>query len=148
MLAKVLIRFLIKLVFPETTVINTVQNAKERGNTESLPRSAPRKTDVRADCRLCQESWKDSKNWRVPLAKLQVNFQPNISCRAIQHQLKKGKFTEITSQEKWDQDCIEPRKDLKKDIKVIFWGCFGSKVMMSLINLSSDLESKRGVTEW
>ena len=34
---------------PKTIVIDTVQNAKERGTTTSLPHSRPRKTDVRDD---------------------------------------------------------------------------------------------------
>ena len=49
-----------------------------------------------------------------------------------------------TPQEKWDQDCVEPRQDLKKDIKVMFWGCFGGRAMMGLTDLSGDPESKRG----
>ena len=49
-----------------------------------------------------------------------------------------------TPQEKWDQDCVEPRQDLKKDIKVMFWGCFGGRAMMGLTDLPGDPESKRG----
>jgi transposase len=49
-----------------------------------------------------------------------------------------------TPQEKWDQDCIEPREDSKKDIKVMFWGCFGGMAMMGLTDLPGDSESKRG----
>ena len=49
-----------------------------------------------------------------------------------------------TPQEKWHQDCIEPRGDLKKDIKVMFWGCFGGMGLMGLTDLPGDPESKRG----
>jgi len=49
-----------------------------------------------------------------------------------------------TPQEKWDQDCIEPRGDLKKDIKIMFWGCFGGRAMMGLTDLPGDPESKSG----
>jgi transposase len=49
-----------------------------------------------------------------------------------------------TLQEKWDQDCIEPHRDIKKDIKVMFWGCFGGMGMMGLTDLSGDPESKEG----
>jgi hypothetical protein len=33
---------------------------------------------------------------------------------------------------------------LKKDIKVIFWGCFGDMEIISLIDLPNNLESKKG----
>jgi hypothetical protein len=49
-----------------------------------------------------------------------------------------------TPQEKWHQDCIEPKGDLKKDIKVMFWGCFGGMGVMGLTDLPGDLESPRG----
>jgi hypothetical protein len=49
-----------------------------------------------------------------------------------------------TLQEKWHQDCIELKGDIKKNIKIMFWGCFGRMGMMSLIDLPGDLESKRG----
>jgi len=47
-------------------------------------------------------------------------------------------------QEKWNQDCIEPRGDIKKDVKVMFWGCFRGRAMMGLTDLLGDPESKRG----
>ena len=34
---------------PKSTVVDTVQNVKKRGNTNSLPRSRPCKTDLRDD---------------------------------------------------------------------------------------------------
>ena len=49
-----------------------------------------------------------------------------------------------TPQEKWNQDCIEPHEDLKKDVKVMFWGCFGGRAMMGLTDLQGDPESKGG----
>ena len=52
-----------------------------------------------------------------------------------------------TPQEKWNQDCIEPRGDLKKDTKIMFWGCFGGTRVMGLMDLTGDPDSKGdGVT--
>jgi len=184
---------------PKTTIVDTVHNATERGNTNSLPRPHPRKTDARTDRRLCRDTRRDPSTRRIPLAELQVNFQPSISRRTIQCHLhnnniqkwlakgrigltmkhKKARYQWAckyrywenkdwekvllsdeclverrsgkgpvwvfrTPQEKWDQDCIEIHGDLKKDIKVMFWGCFGGRAMMGLTDLSGDPESKRG----
>ena len=63
----------------------------------------------------------------------------------VERQTGKGQVWVFrTPQEKWDQDCLEPRGDLKKDIKVMFWGCFGGRAMMGLTDLQGDPESKRG----
>jgi hypothetical protein len=40
---------------PKSTIADTIHNTQQRGTTESLPRSAPRKTDIRADRRLYRE---------------------------------------------------------------------------------------------
>jgi transposase len=174
---------------------------KKRETTESLPRAAPRKTDIRDNRRLYRETRKGPKSRRVPLGELQANFQPQLSTCTIQRHLKEQTISKwlakdrpqlkpehkkaryqwalehrnwktedwkkvlwsdeclvkrrcgkgpvwvfCTPQEKWHQDCIEPRGDLKKDTKVMFWGCFGGMGMMGLTDLPGDLESKRGVT--
>jgi transposase len=63
----------------------------------------------------------------------------------VERQTGKGQVWVFrTPQEKWNQDCIEPRGDIKKDVKVMFWSCFGGQVMMGLTDLPGDLESKRG----
>ena len=72
---------------PKTTIVDTIHNATERGNTNSLPRPHPRKTDARTDRRLCRDTRRDPSTRRIPLAKLQVNFQPSISRRTIQRRL-------------------------------------------------------------
>ena len=63
----------------------------------------------------------------------------------VERQAGKGQVWVFrTPQEKWNQDCLEPHGDIKKDIKVMFWGCFGGQAMMGLTDLQGDPESKRG----
>jgi len=73
---------------PKTTVINTVQNAKTQSTTNSLPRSRPRKTDVRDDRILCREARKGPRARRIPLAAFQANIQPCLSHSTISRRLK------------------------------------------------------------
>ena len=75
---------------PKTTVVDTVRKAKERGNTNSLPHSHPRKTDLRDDRILCREVRKNPRARRMPLAELQANFQPHLSRSTIQRHLKEN----------------------------------------------------------
>ena len=61
----------------------------------------------------------------------------------VERQAGKGQVWVFrTPQEKWNQDCLEPHEDIKKDVKVMFWGYFGGKVMIRLIDLQKNLESK------
>jgi hypothetical protein len=73
---------------PKSTLIDTIQNAKKGESTESLPRAASRKTDVRDNRRLYRETRKGPKSRRAPLGELQANFQPQLSTRMIQCRLK------------------------------------------------------------
>ena len=49
-----------------------------------------------------------------------------------------------TPQEKLNQDCIELHRDLKKDTKIMFWGCFGGTGVIGLMDLAGDPDSKGG----
>ena len=69
---------------PKSTVIDTVQNTKKRSYTKSLPCARPRKTDVRDDRILLREVRKGPQACRMPLAELQANIQPPLSCSTIQ----------------------------------------------------------------
>jgi transposase len=75
---------------PKSTVIDTVKNTNERGNTQSLPRGPSRKTDIRDDWILRREARKSPQARRVPLAELQANFQPYLSRSTIQRRLKES----------------------------------------------------------
>jgi hypothetical protein len=68
-----------KTGIPKTTIVDTVHNTIERGNTNSLPRTHPRATDMRTDHRLCRDTRRNPSARRIPLAELQANFQPSIS---------------------------------------------------------------------
>ena len=52
-----------------------------------------------------------------------------------------GRLHYAAVQEKWNQDCIEPPVDLKKDVKVMFWRHGYDE---SLTDLPGDPESKGG----
>ena len=45
----------------KTTIVDTIHNAKERGNTNSLSCASPCKTDARTDRRLCCDIRKNQK---------------------------------------------------------------------------------------
>ncbi len=75
---------------PKSTVIDTIHNTAERGHTNSLPRSRPRKTDLRDNHILWREARKSARSRRIPLAELQANFQPLLSCSTIQRRLKEN----------------------------------------------------------
>ena len=184
---------------PKTMIVDTFQNAKNRGSAISLPRAHPCKTDLQDNQILCREVRKGPKARRIPLAAIQANNQLHLSRSMIKHHLKEKNIqkwlakgcTQLkdghikarykwacehyhwskedwekvvwsdecmverrsgkgqvwvfrTPQEKWNQDCIEPRGDLKKDTKIMFWGCFGGTGVMGLTDLTGDPDSKGG----
>ena len=73
---------------PKTTIVDTFQNAENRGSTISLPRARPRKTDLRDDRILCREVRKGPKARRIPLAAIQANNQLHLSRSMIKCSLK------------------------------------------------------------
>ena len=73
---------------PKTTIVDTFQNAKNRGSTISLPCTRPCKTDLRDDRILCREVRKGPKARRILLVAIQANNQLHFSCSTIKRRLK------------------------------------------------------------
>ena len=72
----------------KTTIVNTFQNAKNRGSAISLSCARPCKTDLQDNRILCREVRKGPKARRIPLAAIQANNQLYLSRSTIKHHLK------------------------------------------------------------
>jgi transposase len=119
---------------------STIQHClKEKNIRKWIAKGCPRLKEEHKVARynwVCEHQYWEIKDWEKVLW--------SDECMVERKSGKGPVWVFRTPQEKWDQDCIEPHGDIKKDIKVMFWGCFGGRAMMRLTDLKGDSESKGG----